>query len=275
MSTPSSQKPQKFHFDDGEDVATAELVRDIEQGGHTLWLQTSVNGIYIRPDRIDEFANGLRAAAGVNDKPVATPLTDAPICTPEAAREAGLDIAPSLSELTAMAETIVAAGGAPEPGTDLARAVPLLATCIERLRVRVAELEQHTTTEAVPCVRPEPHPAHLHSGLRNGTAVHGRCPGVPAEEPLVVSRFDVAMEPAPDEEPVLTIGAVAEDGRPVALLLDPETRAKVARWLGPDRAEVLREAARLLEDTGRDDDAVNLLDNLAAAERDTTEGGAR
>ncbi|QCX81115.1 hypothetical protein C9F11_37660 [Streptomyces sp. YIM 121038] len=51
-------------------------------------------------------------------------------------------------------------------------------------------------------------------------------------EPLLVSRFDVAIEPAPEEEPVLTIGAIAEDGRPVALLLDVETRAKVARWLG-------------------------------------------
>ncbi|MFH8792260.1 hypothetical protein [Streptomyces sp. NPDC017941] len=53
---------------------------------------------------------------------------------------------------------------------------------------------------------------------------------VPAE-PLVVSRFDTAIEPAPEEELVLTIGAIAEDGRPVALLLDVETRAKVAAWL--------------------------------------------
>ncbi|MFJ5090017.1 hypothetical protein [Streptomyces sp. NPDC088674] len=48
--------------------------------------------------------------------------------------------------------------------------------------------------------------------------------------PLVVSRFDVAMEPAPEEDPVLTIGCIAEDGRPVALLLDPETRRKVHEW---------------------------------------------
>ncbi|MGW3491948.1 hypothetical protein [Streptomyces sp. NPDC001054] len=53
--------------------------------------------------------------------------------------------------------------------------------------------------------------------------------------PLVVSRFDVAMEPAPEEDPVLTIGCIAEDGRPVALLLDPETRRKVARWVAPQR----------------------------------------
>jgi hypothetical protein len=51
--------------------------------------------------------------------------------------------------------------------------------------------------------------------------------------PLVVSRFDVAMEPAPEEEPVLTVGAIAEDGRPVALLFDEETRRKVAGWLAP------------------------------------------
>ncbi|MHC3427242.1 hypothetical protein [Streptomyces sp. DT18] len=53
--------------------------------------------------------------------------------------------------------------------------------------------------------------------------------------PLVVDRFDVAIEPAPEEEPVLTIGCIAEDGRPVALLLDPETRRKVAGWLAPQR----------------------------------------
>lgn len=40
--------------------------------------------------------------------------------------------------------------------------------------------DETATTEVVPCVRPEPHPAHSHSGLRKGTAVHGRCPGVPA-----------------------------------------------------------------------------------------------
>ncbi|WP_020135095.1 hypothetical protein [Streptomyces sp. 351MFTsu5.1] len=39
------------------------------------------------------------------------------------------------------------------------------------------------TTETVPCVRHDPHPAHLHSGLRKGVAVHGRCPGVPAAPP--------------------------------------------------------------------------------------------
>ncbi|MFJ2004782.1 hypothetical protein [Streptomyces chartreusis] len=52
--------------------------------------------------------------------------------------------------------------------------------------------------------------------------------------PLVVSRYDDAMEPALEGEPVFAIGAVAEDGRPVALCFDPETRRKVAGWLAPD-----------------------------------------
>ncbi|MFI6249017.1 hypothetical protein [Streptomyces sp. NPDC051016] len=63
------------------------------------------------------------------------------------------------------------------------------------------------------------------------TAAHGRV------EPLTVSRFDVAIEPAPEEEPVFTVGAIADDGRPVALLFDPETRQRVAGWLAPEAAE--------------------------------------
>lgn len=58
-------------------------------------------------------------------------------------------------------------------------------------------------------------------------------------EPLGVSRFDVAIEPAPEDEPILTIGAIAEDGRPVALFLDEETRSKVAGWLEPNTADAL------------------------------------
>lgn len=53
-------------------------------------------------------------------------------------------------------------------------------------------------------------------------------------EPLIVSRYDDAMEPAPEEEPVFVVGAVAQDGRPVALLFDREARAKVGGWLAPD-----------------------------------------
>ena len=66
-----------------------------------------------------------------------------------------------------------------------------------------------------------------------------RTPGdsSPTAEPLLVSRFDVAMEPAPEEEPGLTIGAIAEDGRPVALLFDEEARRRVARWLAPGETE--------------------------------------
>lgn len=62
-------------------------------------------------------------------------------------------------------------------------------------------------------------------------AHHGRT------EPLIVSRFDVAMEPALEEEPVFTVGAIADDGRPVALFFDPEARRRVAGWLAPDAAD--------------------------------------
>jgi hypothetical protein len=97
------------------------------------------------------------------------------------------------------------------------------------------------------------------------------CPegGGPMSEPIIVSRFDVAMEPAIEEEQILTIGAVAEDGRPVALLLDPETRRKVGGWLVPTRAEVLSEAADYLT-------AKYGVTNRAAGDlRRMAEGGAR
>lgn len=54
--------------------------------------------------------------------------------------------------------------------------------------------------------------------------------------PLVVSRFDVGMEPAPEEEQLFTVGAIAEDGRPVALLFDKENRRKVGGWLAAGQA---------------------------------------
>lgn len=58
-------------------------------------------------------------------------------------------------------------------------------------------------------------------------------PDITSPDPLVVSRFDAAIEPAPEEEQILTVGCIAEDGRPVALLLTAEDRAKVAEWLAP------------------------------------------
>lgn len=81
------------------------------------------------------------------------------------------------------------------------------------------------------------------------------------EDVLVVTRFDTAIEPAPEEEQVLTIGAIADDGRPVGLLLDEETRRKVAGWLAPaDDAEaydgevaMLRSLVRTLRVVIRDD----------------------
>ena len=72
--------------------------------------------------------------------------------------------------------------------------------------------------------------------LAEQVAAHGPFP-MPTGDPLIVSRFDTAIEPAPEEEPVLIVGAVADDGRPVALLLNLEARSKVARWLAPELEE--------------------------------------
>jgi hypothetical protein len=54
--------------------------------------------------------------------------------------------------------------------------------------------DETPAAEVVPCVNPEPHCAHLHSGLRKGIAVHGRCPG----EPAAGARQD---EPRPSTPP--------------------------------------------------------------------------
>ncbi len=59
----------------------------------------------------------------------------------------------------------------------------------------------------------------------------------PYAEPLIVDRFDTAMEPALEEEQVFVVGSIAENGRPVALYFAPEDRRKVAGWLAPDKAE--------------------------------------
>ncbi|MEU9000487.1 hypothetical protein [Streptomyces sp. NPDC048551] len=57
-------------------------------------------------------------------------------------------------------------------------------------------------------------------------------------EPLIVRRVDCSVEPAlEDENPELLVCCVAEDGRPVALLLDDEARAKLAGLFGYGRAE--------------------------------------
>lgn len=63
-----------------------------------------------------------------------------------------------------------------------------------------------------------------------------------------MTRYDVAIEPAPEEKPILTIGAVTIGGHPVALLFGLEDRAKVVRWLAPDlHDEVAALRARVAE----------------------------
>lgn len=81
------------------------------------------------------------------------------------------------------------------------------------------------------------------------TATPELLPAADAVDPLIVDRFDTAMEPAPEDPPVLIVGATAADGRPVALFFDAETRAKVAAWLAPTRSNSPREhrLAQLLD----------------------------
>ncbi|HEX6518294.1 MAG TPA: hypothetical protein VF049_22225 [Nocardioidaceae bacterium] len=72
------------------------------------------------------------------------------------------------------------------------------------------------------------------------------------QDPFVVTRYDVAIEPAPEEKPILTIGAVTIGGHPVALLFGLEDRAKVVRWLAPDlhdEVDALRARVAELEAT--------------------------
>ncbi|MFE9777731.1 hypothetical protein ACFYPA_06190 [Streptomyces sp. NPDC005775] len=89
-----------------------------------------------------------------------TPMTPDhnPICTQEAARAAGLDVAPSPEELRVVSEAIVSLWGdrwaepddtvasIADSGAQLARAVPLVLAEVDRLRAQVAELETQRTS---------------------------------------------------------------------------------------------------------------------------------
>lgn len=76
----------------------------------------------------------------VGPVPQALPLSG-PVCSQAEARAAGLDIAPSVEELDAMAESIVALGDPLSAEVSLAQSVPLLGAAVTGLRARVAELE--------------------------------------------------------------------------------------------------------------------------------------
>lgn len=96
-----------------------------------------------------------------------------------------------------------------------------LAAEVEKLRARVEELVQQRDDLLV-----------------EDALAERACEGV---DPLIVDRFDTAMEPAPEDPPVLIVGAVATDGTPVALFFDAETRAKVGGWLAPAPVSSSRE----------------------------------
>lgn len=120
--------------------------------------------------------------------------------------------------LAALKEEYAATGKVAHGG-----AVDLFAE-IARLRVRVEELVRQREDLLV----------------EDALAERARDGDVPV--PLVVSRFDVVMEPALEEEPLLRIGCVAEDGHPVVLELDPEARDRLAGWLGDQAGDDRRRA---------------------------------
>jgi hypothetical protein len=71
---PSSQKPKQYRFiEHGHGDISADVVQDAELGT-VLWIQTSVDGCYLRPSRIYELANSLRSAVG--GAPVEAPRTE-------------------------------------------------------------------------------------------------------------------------------------------------------------------------------------------------------
>ncbi|MGW0993506.1 hypothetical protein ACWD5V_09385 [Streptomyces sp. NPDC002523] len=125
-------------------------------------------------------------------------------------------------------------------------AVPELLDEIERLRDEFAKARAEAFLEAAAAIDNDDEcdcggcdscqPRKLAAMLREKA-------GKVKPTPVVVSRYDVVIEPAPDEEPVLTVGALAEDGRPVALFFDEETRRRIAGWLAPDVAELLASAS--------------------------------
>lgn len=75
-------------------------------------------------------------------------LLSGPICSQAEARAAGLDIAPSVEELDAMAESVAALGDPLSAEVSLARAVPLLGAAVTSLRARIAELEADLAAKA-------------------------------------------------------------------------------------------------------------------------------
>ncbi|WP_157855738.1 hypothetical protein [Streptomyces aureocirculatus] len=106
-------------------------------------------------------------------------------------------------------------------------------------------------------------PDELKGTLNAGSYAEG---SRPEPEPLVVSRYDVAMESASEEEPVFTVAAVTEDGRPVALCFDPETRRKVGAWLAPGEiAELERLRLRLSRGPAQSQDLTQRIAALKTA----------
>lgn len=85
-----------------------------------------------------------------------------------------------------------------------------------------------------------------------------------AAEPLIVRRVDCSIEPDRESgETQMLVCCIAEDGRPVALLLDDEARAKLRGLLGPAPTA-----------PGLDERALRLADHILNAGGEWTTGKA-
>lgn len=128
--------------------------RTVTSGGIALYAPEGVCSCpeFVMTTLTELAEHGISGSADVLPVPAGTESVSlsGPICSQAAARAAGLDVAPSVAELDAMAESVVASGDPLSAGVDLARAVPLLGAEVERLRARVAELEAAAVVLEVP-----------------------------------------------------------------------------------------------------------------------------
>lgn len=145
---------------------------------------------------------------------------EGPICTQEAARAAGLDVAPTPTELALGAQSIVRTWGdrsaepndetasAADAGAQLARAVPLLLARLEQATRAFETLaEKHDKAKAE---RDEAR-AKVAEFTTDTT-------------PITLHWDRLVMHPKGSDDDQTIVACTTEDGRPAALFLDDEHR---------------------------------------------------
>jgi hypothetical protein len=151
VSAPTSHDPLVVNTRDG----VCWTRRTVTSGGLALYAPEGVCKCpeFVMATLAELAEHGIVGSADVLPVPVVrnpVPLSG-PICSQSEAHAAGLDVAPSVEELDAMAESVVALGDPLSVEVSLAQAVPLLGAAVTGLRVQVAALleERHVTNEAL------------------------------------------------------------------------------------------------------------------------------